>query len=406
VPGGKRCLAEIWVFVNDLSLLYERAQARSATARARLDLMQRAGLLMKILVISLAGIGDTVLATPLIQELRLNFPQARIDALVLWAGSKDILQGNPNINSIFQQNLLNESYAKALDFLRPLRRDEYDVSINTHPQSRIHYRVIARFVAAKTRISHVYDSWTPFDSLLVNRALPQDYQRHTVDHNLDVLAVLGKNAIQPEHHLQIVLSEPDREMAKAFFASHDLSQRQRLGIHLGSGGTKNLMLKRWPLARYIELLSVLRSQWPELGILLFGGPDEEPELQQVLRAHASPLVVRARTQTLRQAGALMQHCTAFLSVDTALMHLAAAVKAPGQVVIEAPTFNKTNEPYQNPFTLVRNPAVNGRNLEYYRYDGRGIRGSRAELIRCMESITVEAVAEALGRALRGGLQKS
>jgi heptosyltransferase III len=406
VPGGKRCLAEIWVFVNDLSLLYERAQARSATARARLDLMQRAGLLMKILVISLAGIGDTVLATPLIQELRLNFPQARIDALVLWAGSKDILQGNPNINSIFQQNLLNESYAKALDFLRPLRRDEYDVSINTHPQSRIHYRVIARFVAAKTRISHVYDSWTPFDSLLVNRALPQDYQRHTVDHNLDVLAVLGKNAIQPEHHLQIVLSEPDREMAKAFFASHDLSQRQRLGIHLGSGGTKNLMLKRWPLARYIELLSVLRSQWPELGILLFGGPDEEPELQQVLRAHASPLVVRARTQTLRQAGALMQHCTAFLSVDTALMHLAAAVKAPGQVVIEAPTFNKTNEPYQNPFTLVRNPAVNGRNLEYYRYDGRGIRGSRAELIRCMESITVEAVAEAVGRALRGSLQKA
>jgi ADP-heptose:LPS heptosyltransferase len=406
VPGGKRCLAEIWVFVNDLSLLYERAQARSATARARLDLMQRAGLLMKILVISLAGIGDTVLATPLIQELRLNFPQARIDALVLWAGSKDILQGNPNINSIFQQNLLNESYAKALDFLRPLRRDEYDVSINTHPQSRIHYRVIARFVAAKTRISHVYDSWTPFDSLLVNRALPQDYQRHTVDHNLDVLAVLGKKAVQPEHHLQIVLSEPDREMAKAFFASHGLSQRQRLGIHLGSGGTKNLMLKRWPLARYIELLSVLRSQWPELGILLFGGPDEEPELQQVLRAHASPLVVRARTQTLRQAGALMQHCTAFLSVDTALMHLAAAVKAPGQVVIEAPTFNKTNEPYQNPFTLVRNPAVNGRNLEYYRYDGRGIRGSRAELIRCMESITVEAVAEAVGRALRGSLQKA
>jgi tRNA(Ile2) C34 agmatinyltransferase TiaS len=82
------------------------------------------------------------------------------------------------------------------------------------------------------------------------------------------------------------------------------------------------------------------------------------------------------------------------------------VKAPGQVVIEAPTFNKTNEPYQNPFTLVRNPAVNGRNLEYYRYDGRGIRGSRAELIRCMESITVEAVAEAVGRALRGSLQKA
>src|SRR5437764_1481598 len=106
---------------------------------------------MKILIISLAGIGDTILATPLIEELRVNFPQAQIDALVLWAGSRDVLLGNPNLNSVFQQNLLNESYTKAWNFLRPLRETAYDVSINTHPQSRIHYRVIARFVAARMR---------------------------------------------------------------------------------------------------------------------------------------------------------------------------------------------------------------------------------------------------------------
>lgn len=355
---------------------------------------------MKILVISLAGIGDTVLATPLIQELRLNFPQAQIDALVLWAGSKDILQGNPHINSIFQQNLLNESWAKALQFLGPLRHHQYDLSINTHPQSRIHYRIIARFIAAKTRFSHVYDSWTPFDSLLVNRTLPQDYQRHTVEHNLDVLGALGKAPVQPQHQLQVFLSDADRQVAGNFLSSADLSHRQRLGIHLGSGGTKNLALKRWPLSRYIELISVLRRKWPELGIVLFGGPDEEPQVQQVLSAHPSPLVLRARTKTLREAAALMELCTAFLSVDTALMHLAAAVKTPGQIVIEAPTFNKTNQPYQNPFTLVRNPAVNGRNLDFYRYDGRGIRGSRAHLVQCMDSVTVEAVAAAVAGAIQ------
>jgi hypothetical protein len=41
--------------------------------------------------------------------------------------------------------------------------------------------------------------------------------------------------------------------------------------------------------------------------------------------------------------------------------------------------------------LVKNPAVAGRNLEFYRYDGRGIRGSAEELERCMESVTVESV---------------
>jgi len=46
---------------------------------------------MKILVISLAGIGDTLLATPFIHELRANFPDATIDALVKETGSKELL---------------------------------------------------------------------------------------------------------------------------------------------------------------------------------------------------------------------------------------------------------------------------------------------------------------------------
>ena len=139
----------------------------------------------------MAGIGDTILATPLIHELRVNFPEAQIDALVLWAGSKDLLEGNPHLDTVYQRNLLKVSKPEALKFLWPLRKAKYDVSINTHPQSRLHYRVTARFIGARGRISHVYECSGLLDAFLVNRTLPQDYQRHTVDHNLDVLEVLG-----------------------------------------------------------------------------------------------------------------------------------------------------------------------------------------------------------------------
>jgi len=71
------------------------------------------------------------------------------------------------------------------------------------------------------------------------------------------------------------------------------------------------------------------------------------------------------------------------------------MKVPNQVVIEAPTLNTTNKPYGNPFTLVRNPVVNGRNLEYYRYDGKDIKGTRDELLACMNSVTPEMVLEKL-----------
>ena len=82
------------------------------------------------------------------------------------------------------------------------------------------------------------------------------------------------------------------------------------------------------------------------------------------------------------------------------MHVAAAMKVPKQIVIETPTWNKPIEPYNNPFTLVSNPAVAGRNLEYYRYDGKGIQGSAQELIDCMASVSVDSVHNVLASALK------
>jgi ADP-heptose:LPS heptosyltransferase len=80
-----------------------------------------------------------------------------------------------------------------------------------------------------------------------------------------------------------------------------------------------------------------------------------------------------------------------LSVDTALMHVAAAMKVPAQIVIETPTWNRPIEPFGNPFTLITNPAVAGRGLDFYRYDGGDIKGTREELLACMESVKVADV---------------
>ena len=130
---------------------------------------------MKILVISLAGIGDTLIATPLIHELRANFPDATIDALVMWAGSRDLLENNPHLNRVYQKNLVTggkldtAGKLKALRFFWSLRRERYDVSINTHPQSQRLYRMAARIVGAPMRISHEYECFSWLDRRLVNR---------------------------------------------------------------------------------------------------------------------------------------------------------------------------------------------------------------------------------------------
>jgi ADP-heptose:LPS heptosyltransferase len=350
---------------------------------------------VKILVISMAGIGDTLLSTPLIHELRLNFPDATIDALGMWAGSRDLLENNPYVNHVFQKNLIKCGQWEGLRFLWSLRANHYDLSINTHPQSRNHYRIAARIVGAGTRISHQYECFNLLDRWLVNRTLPQDYQRHSVENNFDVLPLIGARKKLSSHELELFLTPAEEKWAEAFFKENSLADKKTLGIHVGSGGTKNLPLKRWPLHLYTGLVKKLNRERPDIRVLLFGGPEEAKDHQVILAEANRELTLEAKTKNMRQTAALMKHCAAFLSVDTALMHLAAALKAPNQIVIEAPTLNVTNWPYGNPFTLVKNPVVNGRGLDYYRYDGGDIKGTREELLACMESVTIPDVFAAI-----------
>ena len=98
---------------------------------------------MKILLIAMSGIGDTLIATPLIHELRANFPDAQIDVLVMWAGAKDLLQGNPHLNHVWQKNFIKEGPFRSLPFLLQMRQQGYDISLNAHTQGRVAYRATA-----------------------------------------------------------------------------------------------------------------------------------------------------------------------------------------------------------------------------------------------------------------------
>lgn len=349
----------------------------------------------KILVIALAGIGDALIATPLIRELRAAFPEASIDALVFWAGSRDLLAGNPHLHHVHQCNSFEVGSLAFLKFMTGLRRERYDVSINTHPQSKIEYRIVARLIGAAQRLSHTYDNSTCLDDLLITRSLPQDYAIHSADNNLKLLSLLGKAALPRPRAYELFLTPEEIATAQRIADENKLAGRRVVGIHVGSGKTKNLRLKRWPVENYITLINRLTSARPEVTVLLFGGPEEKEENARIAAEAAHGNLVIPKTRSIREAAALMKHCEAFLSVDNAMMHFAAAMKVPKQVLIESMAFGPTLEPYGRPYRLVKNPAVHGRNLDYYRYDGKGIRGTEEELRQIMAAVKVDAVFNAV-----------
>ena len=94
-----------------------------------------------------------MISTPLLAELRKNFPKERIDTFVMWEQSKKILENNPYLDNIYQFNLLKEGYIKSLLFCLRLKRNNYDISINTHPQSKIQYRIISRIIRVRRSVN-------------------------------------------------------------------------------------------------------------------------------------------------------------------------------------------------------------------------------------------------------------
>ena len=350
---------------------------------------------MKILVISYAGIGDTIFATPLIHELRENFPEATIDAFVRWDAAKTLLENNPHLNTVHQKDLEKDSKLGSLRYLMKLRGAHYDVSIITFPQSRREYRYVAKFINARTRISHEYDNFTALDRWLTPKLFPVNYSEHAVENNLSLLQFLGAKPKLPSHRYEFFLTEKENAWASEYIAQNDLQQRRRFGIHVGSGATKNLALRRWPVDNYIELARRLYERQPGLAILFFGGPGEKKDHEKIRAALGKGKAYFPNTDTFLHAAALIGRCDLFLSVDTSNMHLAAAMGVKKQIVIETPTWNKPIEPYGNTFTLVKNPAVAGRNLEFYRYDGAPVKGTGEELVRIMASVKVDDVLKAI-----------
>ena len=149
---------------------------------------------MKILVIKFRHIGDVLLTNPLIRNLKLNFPQAKID-VVINKECEDVLKYNPNINKIFTYNRKEikklwffKKIIKEIKFLNKFKN--YDMVINTTEGDRGAF--IAKFSKAKIKIGYL-----PKKNILLKNAfniiLPKPILiRHMIENNLDVIRVLNK----------------------------------------------------------------------------------------------------------------------------------------------------------------------------------------------------------------------
>jgi len=140
----------------------------------------------RILVLSMGGLGDTIMATPLCKALRQQYPEAEIHAITMWESSAAVLQALNVFDEVHAHNFFKMPFFKSIAFVWDMRRRRLDLSVNVFPSNRGHYNVLAALIAAPFRVGHDYrvGHALPYGRFLLTHRVPQERNVHCVLENL------------------------------------------------------------------------------------------------------------------------------------------------------------------------------------------------------------------------------
>ena len=339
----------------------------------------------RALVIKLRHHGDVLLAAPVFAALKALKPDIEIDALI-YKDSLELLSLNPDIARIHvidrserHRNAALQA-ASAWRLLHALRARRYDlvVHLTEHPRGawlarllRPRYAVARRYPGRRGRwwrgsFSHLYD-------------VPAR-QRHTVETHLDALRRLG---------LVIPAARPVRLVAGAAAERNVEDRLARLG--LAPGGflvvhpTSRWLFKCWPKTHMAQLLDRLAAQGHRLVITAGPGDEERRWIADLLTLTKQPLIDMSGQLSLKELAALIGRARLFLGVDSAPMHMAAAMGTP-VVAFFGPSGDIEWAPWQVPSRVLTAP---------FSCRPCGLAGcGDGEVSECLAHISVEQAAEA------------
>jgi ADP-heptose:LPS heptosyltransferase len=259
---------------------------------------------MKILLWKIGALGDIVMTTPLVRQLRRALPGASIDYLT-GRGCASILEGNPHIDQIrsFDESILYGGQVGRLrEVLTLLRGYDCIFALDKHWI----FPLLARLAGTPTRIGF---RRRPHEGLLLTRTVRYGALRHEIDYYLDLAEAAG----WPIRRDDVALEGP----MEAAFACEPGSV-----VLINSGGdnaNESSKARRMPDTLFGELVEICAAQNP---VVFLGSASEAGYYERFAGAGRTNLCGRT---SLALATAVLRQAARVITTDTGLMHLAAAV---------------------------------------------------------------------------------
>ncbi len=268
----------------------------------------------KILLLRHDRIGDVIISTPLINQIREKLPNSEIDILL---SEKNISSKNavaPYIDNIY---IYKKNIFSLLNLIRILKSKMYDLVIDLFDNPSSTSGFLIKLI--KSRYSLGLDKQ---NSSIYSHIVPllDKKKYHIVERILQLLLPFGLNPDAKSCFLQYPISNDDKINAEMAVGKKHKSLR--LGINIAGSSEE----KFWGTAQYIEFIKRFIEKHKEFEVVIFG---TNHYLEIINKIHSSTSAIIAPTdKSFHQYAAMLSLCDLILTVDTAAVHLASAFRIP------------------------------------------------------------------------------
>jgi heptosyltransferase-3 len=276
----------------------------------------------RILVIKLKQPGDVLVSTPVIAALKEAWPRCHLTYLVP-KGTEDMVVDHPGLDGFLVVDRRGETWGQALQFIRDLRRQRFDLVLELSGGDR--GAIYSLLTGARERLGFGRPR-QPFwqRHLAFTRLLPRPpVAMHMVDQNLAAVRALGIEPVNPR--LQFFWNAAVEQHVQDRLASLGLADKNFAVMHPGAGWR----FKCWTPAGYARVIEFLEEEWGLPVVLTGTRAAHEQELLAAIHreCRVRPVDLTGRL-SLKELGALISKARLFFGMDSAPMHLAAAVNTP------------------------------------------------------------------------------
>lgn len=278
-----------------------------------------------ILLVQLGDIGDVVLSTPCIRALRDNYPQARI-VVAVWDKAAELLEDCPWLDCVLavtkQSRSLREELFFQLAFFRKLRNFRFDLAIDLRTGTR--GAILAFLSGAPQRLGFYAVDGKLWRNRVFTSLLHREYapDQHVVDYLLSLLEAFGVTA--EEHSPTLVVSGDKLEKTEDLLKEEQVEPGSML---IAVQPFSLWRYKEWGQEKYISLINWLIEK-QNATVLVTGSVPERQRAEEIVRNCDKRCYNLAGKTSIAMYAALLKKCHLFIGVDSAGLHIAAAVGTP------------------------------------------------------------------------------